>query len=88
MREVEFDIFYDYGIDDVAANVDFLVASRWWKTEKQTILAEDLGLTAGRSKLIETIEGEQAEPELKKIVGKAWNEIEESIRMDRSRRFE
>jgi RecA/RadA recombinase len=25
MQEVEFDIYYDYGIDDVAANVDFLI---------------------------------------------------------------
>ena len=88
MQEVEFDIYYDYGIDDVAANVDFLVGCKWWGKEKETIIAHDLNMKAGRSGLIEKIENERAEKELQKIVGKAWLEVEESMRINRSRRFE
>jgi len=87
-RNIEFDIYDDYGIDDVAANVDFLVACKWWKKEKETIIAHDLDMKAGRSGLIEKIEKEQAEKELQRIVGKAWLEVEESMRIGRSRRFE
>ena len=88
MQEIEFDIYYDYGIDDVAANVDFLTACKWWKKEKETIIAHDLNMKAGRAGLIEKIEKEQAEKELQKIIGKAWLEVEESMRIGRSRRFE
>jgi len=88
MNEIEFDIYYDYGIDDVAANIDFLVEYKWWKKEKETIIAHDLNMKAGRTGLIEKIENEQAEGELKKIIGKVWSEVEESLRIGRSRRFE
>ncbi len=87
MQEVEFDIYYDYGIDDVAANVDFLVTCGHWEKEKETIIAHELNMKAGRAKLIEKIENERAEKEVQKIVGKAWKEVEESLRIDRSRRF-
>jgi len=88
MQEIEFDIYYDYGIDDVAANVDFLVQSRWWQKEKETIIAHDLDIKAGRSGVIEKIEKGKLEKELQKIIGKAWLEVEESMRINRCRRFE
>ena len=87
-RDIEFDIFDDYGIDDIGANIDFLVKCKWWGKEKETILASELNMKAGRAGLIEKIEKEQAEEELQKIVGIAWLEVEGSLKIGRSRRFE
>jgi len=87
IRDVTFDIYYDYGIDDVSSCVDFLVQAKHWGKDKETILAHDLDMKAGRPGLIQKIEKEQAEGELQKITGQVWNEIEETIRLGRSRSF-
>lgn len=86
-REIEFDIYDDYGIDDVACSVDFLIKAKHWDKKKETIIAHDLNMEGGRPKLIQKIENEQAEKELQKIVGEAWNNIEEKLRLGRSRNF-
>ena len=87
MRDVEFDIYYDYGIDDIASCTDFLIKACHWKKEKETIIAHDLDLKGGRSGLIEKIEQGQLEKEMQKITGQVWNDIEESLLLDRNRRF-
>lgn len=87
-RSFELDIYYDYGVDDITSCVDFLLqAGHWKKNDNGIILAKDLKLTGTKSKLVTKIEKEKAEPELQDIVGIVWNQIEESIRLDRSRRF-
>ena len=88
MREVEFDIYYDYGIDDIASCIDFLIETGHWKKEKNTINADDLDLYCNKQNLIEKIEKDKLEKELQKITGKVWNKIEDSLLLDRSRRFE
>jgi len=86
-REIDFNIYEDYGVDDIASCVDFLVKFKHWEKEKETIIAHDLDMKGGRPGLIEKIEKAQAEYELQKITGKVWNDIEESIRLGRNRNF-
>ena len=86
-RDIEFNIYEDYGIDDVASCVDFLVRSKHWEKKKETIIAHDLKLKGGRPGLISKIEKEQAQRALQKITGRVWNEIEEEMRLGRSRNF-
>lgn len=86
-RDVEFDIYYDYGIDDIASCIDFLIKAGHWKKEKETIIAHDLEFKAGRSGLIGKIEDARLEKELQKITGKIWNEVEDSLLLNRSRKF-
>lgn len=87
IREVEFDIFYDYGIDDVMANIEFLVSCGRWKKTSQTIDATDFGLKGTIQTVAAGIEKGRFEKALQEIVGEAWNVIEESVRTDRSRNF-
>lgn len=87
IRDVDFDIYYDYGIDDISSMVNFLVKANHWKKRKETIIAPELDMEASRIKLIEMIENERLEKKIQKITGKAWNNIEESVKMGRSRHF-
>jgi len=88
---IEFDIYEDLGIDDVASCVDFLKKTGHWTMSGAWMQAP--GILKGEDKmqrmdLIRHIEKEQAQSELRKIVGKIWKEIEEDIRLnDRARRF-
>jgi hypothetical protein len=91
-REGEFKIYYDYGIDDVASCVDFL-CKEYWKHPKENGKhktgswdAEELGVTGSKATIIDFIEQEGAEKEMKALVGKAWNSIEEELRLDHRKR--
>jgi len=88
-REVEFNIYYDYGIDDITSCVEFLLSERWWKPmkgKKQIFDAEALGIGGKKPELIEQIEELNLEKKMQKEVGKCWNTIEESIRLTHRKR--
>ena len=87
VRNVEFPIFYDMGIDDIRSCIDFLVREKIWKKTKQTIEAKGLGIKGSMHKLIKTIEEKNLEHKLQKITDNAWNKIESSIRLNRKRRY-
>lgn len=96
-KERQFDslnIYYDLGIDDVENNIRFL-CNEWWpnakdskgKVKPSTWHAEEFGWEGTRASLIEKVEKEGAEEEVQKIFGQAWNAREESLRLNRKRRF-
>lgn len=89
-RTIEFDIYEDLGIDDLAANIDFLKKTGEIKMSGSYMkLTEILGEDKMyRADLIKYIEKENLEQDIQKIVGKIWNQIEKDIRLsDRKRRF-
>jgi hypothetical protein len=87
LRDVEFNIYYDMGIDDTGSMVDFLITEGHWKSGAW-IDAPDLELREnGRSALVKRIESEYLEPRLKAIVQEVWNGIEESLKLNRKPRY-
>ena len=80
-------IYYDYGIDDIGANVDFLVKEKHWGKRKNTIIADDFNLEGTRSVLVEHIEEKGIEKELSELVGQVWLEIEEELRLGRKQKY-
>lgn len=90
MREAELNIYYDYGIDDIGSIIDFLVERKFWNQNKNTITINDISipLEGTREKLIAQIEEKGLEPQLTAIMGNAWNEIEEALRLDRKKKYE
>jgi len=100
-RFCEFPIFYDYGVDDLTANIDFLIANKVWekgkakrtnpKTEKtpesRTIIAPHFKLEGTKQKIITEIELRSLEKDLQLLVGETWNNIEESIRLNRKPKY-
>lgn len=97
-RDVFFPIYDDYGPDDIGSCVRFLngeYAENHWKTRTKkiddksltAIDAKDFDLFLKELELIKYIEDNNLEKELKLVVGKVWNDIEDSIRLDRKPRF-
>lgn len=102
VRNVEFPIFYDYGVDDIAANVDFLVAEGIWKkktakknskalrqgeSEGRIIQATHFNIEGTKDKLVRRIENDSIELDLQSLVGEVWNNIEEEIRLKRKPKY-
>ena len=55
-REIEFPIYYDYGIDDIGSMIDFIIEEDHWKVKKQTIVAVEFSKELTKAKLITEIE--------------------------------
>jgi len=87
-RTVEFPILHDYGIDDIGSCVEFLTKKTgYWKKKGNSYVARGLGLTATCNKIIDAIEENGWEKELKRITAAAWQKQEDDIRIERKKRF-
>ena len=77
---IDVPILYEIGIDDISANVEYLIDENEWKKEKGKIKA--IGLLKKpmfKENLIRYIEEKGLQRKLRKIVGKVWKEIDESL---------
>jgi len=93
-RDCAFCVYEDYGIDDIASCVDFLAKEHWKNArdnkgaiKANTFIADELEFEGTKAKIIDHIEENQLEKTMQKTVGIAWNKIEESLRLGRTRRF-
>lgn len=101
VRDCKFPIFYDYGVDDITANVEFLLENGIWKMGKsnranpktkakntgRTIQASHFKLEGTRDKIISQIELNSLEKDLQLLVGETWNDIEEKVRLNRKPKY-
>lgn len=90
-RKISFDTYYDYGIDDTASMISWLETFKGWKGAVKElglkdVPTKDLSMIK-RQAVAKMIEDEGLEGELKGILVKEWRELEESLRLDRKRRF-
>jgi RecA/RadA recombinase len=87
LRDIEFDIYYDMGIDDIGSMVSFLLEQKHWKSGSW-IDANDLGMREnGKDKLIRAIEDMGLEQKLKRIAQAVWNKREEMLQLGRKSRY-
>lgn len=87
IRDVSFPIYYNYGIDDIRSCIEFLVEQEYWKLEKRTIIAKHLNFKGTLDNVIEHIEKNSLEGELRRITGDCWRLREDSVKLNRKRRF-
>lgn len=89
-REAEFDIYNEYGVDDISSCVSMILEDGGWKKTKQTIHADLYGDTFDGtiSKVIEWIEDDQSRiKKMRRFVGEVWLDAEEEVRITRPRRY-
>jgi recombination protein RecA len=87
-RTIEFPINYSYGIDNIMANINFLIEENYWRKEgKSKIIAKDFRLEGTMRKLLVEIEEKNLEKELNLLVADAWRNIEESIQPSRKEKY-
>lgn len=89
-RAVDIPILHSVGIDDLGACIDYLLEEKHWKKEGKggVIQATDFDFVGTREALIDKIEAEEIEPDLRHIVAKVWNEIEEACAVNRKNRYQ
>jgi len=92
VREVEFDIYYDYGIDDIGSCIDYLLSTKRWSGGGVSKIDHNKDFdfqNCTRPKMINLIESDNSYyKKLKKLVGKEWNQFEESIRLNRKSKYD
>lgn len=81
-------IYWSSGIDDVGSCVKYLIEYGHWKKDKGFIDAKDLGFRLREEDLIQRIEDENLEPDLRLIVGDVWNGIKSACSVKRKRRYQ
>jgi len=87
LRDVDFDIYYDMGIDDVGSMVRFMLTENHWKSGSW-IEAPELELREnGKDKLARAIEEKNLEVKLRRAVQRVWNKIEQEIKLNRKPRY-
>lgn len=89
VRFVEFPVYNDYGIDDIGSMIDWMIIEGFWNRPKgkQIIETEDGFIDATRPKLIDYVEENKLENQLKKIVSECWLELEGEIATKRKPRY-
>lgn len=89
IREAECTLYYDYGMDNTQSMLDFLIRNKFWPKTSQTVNAKDFDVKMTEKKLLRYIEDNDLETELENIVQQKWDEIEESLSVnkDRKRRY-
>jgi hypothetical protein len=87
-RSVTIPIYHSFGVDDIGSCVDYLLDEGHWKKVKGNIKAPEFEFVGRREQLIQKIESEELERELRVLVGKVWNEIEEACAIKRKKRYE
>jgi len=87
-RQASFPVYYDYGVDDIASCINFLIDEKHWERSRGVISAKELNVELKMPELIKYVETESLEGQLKAISGQVWHEIEESIRLtDRKKKY-
>ena len=81
-------IYYSMGIDDIGYCIDYLLAENYWTIKKSIIKAEDFDFEGSRKKLIQLIEKDGMEKDLKMIVWDVWKEIDEACKVERKKKYE
>lgn len=85
---VDVPIYTSYGVDDLGSCIDYLVDEGVWSKKKESIVADCFGVTKSRAKLIDYIEEQCLEDDVRVLVGKRWNQIIDASALKRKPRFE
>lgn len=86
-RVVEIPFYYSYGFDDTRACVDYLVEEKHWAGKTETVSAPEFDFKGKKIDLVNKIEEEGKEKELRLLVKKTWQEIEALCKVDRKPRY-
>lgn len=89
-RECDIKISYDYGIDDIYSNIQFLVESGTWSSKAGFIVPEGIADEKMRADdLRQYVEENDLEEDLADLVEETWNKIEKAfISKERKPKYE
>lgn len=97
-RNIEFPIYYDYGIDDITSCVKFLISEfggEHWKVKRKQVNGKsvtaidcvELNVFLKEKALVKYIENNNLENTLRSVVAFVWEDIEKSILLGRKPKY-
>ncbi len=86
-RSIEVPIYYSVGIDDLGSCVDYLVSEEHWSGNETKVKAPEFDYSGSKEGLIQKIEEEGNEAELRSLVKQVWGEIESATEIKRKSRY-
>lgn len=88
-RSVEIPIYHTSGIDDVGSCVHYLVDENHWREGKGgTFKAPEFEFEGTEEQLVQKIEEEDLERQLRVLTAEVWNEIDAACVVERKNRYE
>lgn len=91
-RKVKIPIYHSYGIDDIGSCIDYLIEEKHWiKSNGGVIEAigfDNKDLKGRKETLVQKIQEGGLENQLREIVAKVWNSIEEAVSIERKPRYQ
>jgi len=92
VREVKFDVYYDYGIDDIGACIAYLIEQGRWTGGGSAKINHDGDFdfeNCTKSKMVQLIgDSQEHYMKLKKLTAKVWHEFEDSLKLGRKPKYE
>ena len=89
VRDCNLHIYYDYGVDDVRSNIEFMLEYGFWTETKKRISAPEFDQHGvSRAQLVEYIEENGLQKKLARLVEESWREVEESLQSERRPKYE
>lgn len=80
-------IYHSFGIDDIGSCVEFLIEEKHWKVNNGVVNAVEFEQKLKKEKLIRWIESEGEERDLRVLVGKVFQEIQDASAIKRKKRY-
>lgn len=87
-RTVFVDLYHSSGIDDLGSCIAYLIEEGHWKGSDTKVRAPEFDWDGSIEGLVHSIEEEEREGELRKLVGQVWNDIEAKCEVKRKSRYE
>lgn len=87
-RKIMVPFYHSTGLDDTGGMVEYLVEEDHWKKGKGGINARELNYKGNVESLVQKIEANGDETELKAIVKGVWQDIEQKSKVERKRRYD
>jgi hypothetical protein len=91
VREASFDVYYDYGIDDIGSCIDYLIKMERWSGggSAKIDFGTDFSFSScTKSKLINMLESPGYYQKLQKLVEIEWNQFEDNLKLNRKRKYQ
>lgn len=86
-REVDFNILFEYGIDDISSNIDYLIENKYYeKNSTGRILFENKIFS--REDFIQFMMQNNREDEIRRNVKSIWDSLEEKSKVYRKPKYE
>lgn len=86
-RSVDVRILHSVGIDDLGSMVEWLCDWGHWDGKDSKVKAPEFDFEGGKEKLIAMLEADGQEDELRGLVAKVWNRIEDACTVSRKPRY-